>query len=287
MLVAAFGVEIGGPVQLRLDIEHGVPGRAGLEPDVEDVHLLAEGGVAAGAGGAGGENRDGFVDVPGVGAFALEEGDERGVDGGVAERLVAFFAEEDGDGHAPDALAGDAPVRAGGDHVGDALLAPGGIPLDLLDFVERALAEGGAGERGLHFDEPLFGGAHNDGLVAAPAVRIGMLNAGRPEQCAVRPQHIHDYRVRLEDRQPLVRLIAGVHLAARIIHVKLHVDAVALAGDEVIHAMRRRGVHSAGALLRRHIIRVHSEDAAVEKGMLEGHAIQHRSLEASNLQRRR
>ena len=65
------------------------------------------------------------------------------VDGCVVERLVAFFAEEDGDGHAPDALAGDAPVGAGGDHVGDALFAPGGIPDYLLDLVEGALAEGG------------------------------------------------------------------------------------------------------------------------------------------------
>ena len=49
----------------------------------------------------------------------------------IVERLVALLAEEDGDRHAPDALAGDAPVGARGDHVGDALFAPGRIPDDL------------------------------------------------------------------------------------------------------------------------------------------------------------
>ena len=95
-----------------------------------------------------GRSVGGVVDVPGVGAFFAEEVDDALVDLRVVEGLVALFAEEDGDGDAPDALAGDAPVGAGGDHVGDALFAPGGIPDDLLDLVEGALAEGG-GRRGL------------------------------------------------------------------------------------------------------------------------------------------
>ena len=92
---------------------------------------------------SGGEDLFGGVGVPGVGGLFHEEIDDEFVDGGVFERLAAFAAEEDGDGHAPDALAGDAPVGAGGDHVGDALLAPGWVPGDALDFVEGSLAEGG------------------------------------------------------------------------------------------------------------------------------------------------
>ena len=69
------------------------------------------------------------MNVPGVGAFFFEEVDDAVVDGVVVERFVALLAEEDSDGDAPDALAGDAPVRARGDHVGDALLAPGWIPV--------------------------------------------------------------------------------------------------------------------------------------------------------------
>ena len=51
MLVAAFGVEVGGGVELGFEVEDGVPACAGFEPDVEDVHLFAELFVAAGAAG--------------------------------------------------------------------------------------------------------------------------------------------------------------------------------------------------------------------------------------------
>ena len=150
VLVAAFGVEVGagvwiagGLLRVGVEVEDGVGAGAGLEPDVEDVHLFAELGVAAGlAGGSGGQDLFGGVDVPGVGGLFDEEVDDEFVDGGVFEGLAAFAAEEDGDGDSPDALAGDAPVGAGGDHVGDAFLAPGWVPGDAVDFVEGALAEG-------------------------------------------------------------------------------------------------------------------------------------------------
>jgi hypothetical protein len=145
VLVAALGVEIGGEVELGFGFEDGVPACAGLEPDVEDVHLLAELGAAAGTWQASfqlGQQALRRVDVPGVGASRLKRSTMLLLIG-VVERLVALFAEEDGDGHAPDALAGDAPVGPGGDHVGDALFAPAGSQTTLLDLVEGALAEGG------------------------------------------------------------------------------------------------------------------------------------------------
>ena len=49
MLVAAFGVEVGGEVAFGL--EDSVPACAGLEPDVEDVGLFTEFFVAARAAG--------------------------------------------------------------------------------------------------------------------------------------------------------------------------------------------------------------------------------------------
>ena len=112
---------------------------------------------------------------------------------GVDDGLVAAFAQEDGDGHAPDALAADAPVGAGGDHVGDAFFAPGRVPDDLVDFFDGELAEGGFGTVGaLHWsfkaDEPLLGGAEDDGMVAAPAMRIGVLEVGDGQQCARSPR---------------------------------------------------------------------------------------------------
>ena len=57
VLVAAFGVEVGGEVEFGFVLEHGEPACAGLEPDVEDVHLLAE--LFAAAVGACGALRAG------------------------------------------------------------------------------------------------------------------------------------------------------------------------------------------------------------------------------------
>jgi hypothetical protein len=116
---------------------------------------------------------------------------------GVEDRLVAAFAQENGDGHAPDALAADAPVGAGGDHVGDAFLAPAWIPDDLVDLLDAELPKGGFGavlalDRRLQADEPLLGGAEDDRLVAAPAVGVGVVQVGHGQQCAGLLQHGHD-----------------------------------------------------------------------------------------------
>src|ERR1017187_1237847 len=120
MLVAALGVEVGAGVGIfrlllgvGVDVEDGVGAGAGLEKNIEDVHLLAELGVAArSAGGAGGEHLFGRVDVPGVGELAHEKGDDGFVDGGVAERLAALAAEGEGGGGRPYFLAGGAAVGA-------------------------------------------------------------------------------------------------------------------------------------------------------------------------------
>ncbi len=110
--------------------------------------------------------------------------------------LLQLVAQEHGDRHAPDALPRDAPVGTRGDHVGDALLAPGRVPLHFLDFVERAAAQGFAVvvifQRRLHGDEPLLGGAKDDGIVAAPAMRIGVLDLFGMQQHAARLQQLDD-----------------------------------------------------------------------------------------------
>src|SRR6185437_12243411 len=105
--------------------------RARVEPHVQDVTLLLEVGTAARrAARAGGQQLRRRALVPGVGALLLEDvGDVTG-GLGAQERRLAAPAIERGDGHAPEPLARDAPVGPGRDHVADALLAPGRIPLD-------------------------------------------------------------------------------------------------------------------------------------------------------------
>ena len=90
---------------------------------------------------AGGNERVGFGRVPGVGAGRGKQLHDLPVHRGIEQRLAALLAQEHGDGNAPDALAGDAPVGAGRDHVRDAVFAPGRVPFHFLDFVERTRAQ--------------------------------------------------------------------------------------------------------------------------------------------------
>src|SRR5437588_13104178 len=112
----------------------GVAG-ARFKPYIDYVILFAERrAVAAHALGSGRQNVFSILCVPGVRAFTCEE-----IDYGVMrffglQQLAAAFAKENGDGYSPDALARDAPIWTGGDHVANALFTPGRDPLYFLDF---------------------------------------------------------------------------------------------------------------------------------------------------------
>ena len=197
VLIAAFEIHVGRPGKAEALVEDGEVARTGIEPDVENVVLLAEGAAAAlGAGVARGQEFGGRALIPDVGAVLAEEGDDAVENGAIGDRLAAGVAIENDDGHAPYALARDAPIGAGGDHVGDALLTPGGHPADLLDGFERALAEIVA----LHADEPLLGGAEDGRVVAAPAVRIGVSDLLEAAEGVVRFQNFDDDGVGLPKR---------------------------------------------------------------------------------------
>ena len=161
-----------------------------------------------------------------------------------------------------------------------------GSQTTLLDLVEGALAEGGfdavgACHRGLHADEPLLGGAEDDGVVAAPAVRVGVLEAGGAEERALLFEQFDDDRVGLQDglqifvgqRWPSA-VTLGVAAGGRRHRRTGLREAVALAGVEVVDAVGGRGVDGAGALLGGDVVGEDAEDAAVEEGMLEGGAFE-------------
>ena len=158
VLVGAFEVHVGGVAEFGVGaFEDGVVGGAGFEPDVEDVHAFGQmrnakcemrkGFSVGGDGGVGvgffcAEDLRGGVGVPGVGAVLFEVGGDL-ADGFFGEEDVAFVVEEGGDGDAPGALAGDAPVGAGVEHAFDAVFAPGGDPLDVVDEGFGVLPEDG------------------------------------------------------------------------------------------------------------------------------------------------
>src|ERR1700722_10896811 len=70
---------------------------------------------------------------------------------GARMQFARHLVDEQREGHPPGALSRHAPVGTDGDHAADALLTPGGHPIDVRDRLERALAQA----RLLHADEPL------------------------------------------------------------------------------------------------------------------------------------
>ena len=101
--------------------------------------------------------------------------------GFIGKRFGTAFAIENSYRHAPDALTRDTPIGTRRDHVGHALFAPGGVPLNFFDGVESFFAEVFT----VHADEPLFGGAEDEGVVTAPAVRITVIDFGLAGEGAV------------------------------------------------------------------------------------------------------
>src|ERR1700752_3457613 len=108
----------------------------------------------------------------------------------VVKQLAAVVAVEDRNGHAPESLPRDAPVGPLGNHRAHALHAPGWRPLHFGNLLERGVPQrrrlGRWNIRASRIElyEPLLGGAEDDRVVAAPAVRIAMLQLALGKECA-------------------------------------------------------------------------------------------------------
>src|SRR5271165_7367912 len=142
MLVPPLQVEVGRPGKSGLAPQNRCLARTGLEPHIDDVHLLTELCAAAlRALGSRGQNLLGRMLVPGIRTFPSEQLDNGAIHRLAVQKFVAALALEHGDRHTPEALARDAPVRTRGNHVRDALLAPRRVPSDLLDLFQRTAAQ--------------------------------------------------------------------------------------------------------------------------------------------------
>src|SRR6185503_16178194 len=196
------------------------------------------------------------------------------------------------DGHAPDALAADAPVGAGGDHVGDAFFAPGGIPDDLVYFLDGELTEScfgsvGALHRSFKRDEPLLCGAEDDWVVAAPAVRVRVLEIADGEQSPVLFEHGHNDGIGLPDglvfegrgRGKLPGLRVRMQTPCGIDTTGL-VERILLASVEVVGAVGGSGVDCTGALVGSDVCAENAEDAPLEEGVLVGGVLELAAFEA-------
>src|SRR5262249_50569990 len=198
ILIRAFEVDVGGPLSA---FEYRKVRGAGVEPDIENVVLLAPFHRAARAFRSSGQKLFRRMRVPGVGAFLFEPLHHVAKRGEVLQLPAAALAEEHDDGHAPEALARDTPVRALFDHFVDTVLAPAGNPFHAVNFLERFLAKRllPTVRRLIHVYEPLFRGPENDRMVTAPAVWVAVLIRMVAQQGAAIAQQFHDDGVRSEN----------------------------------------------------------------------------------------
>ncbi len=160
-----------GQVRSRPRREHRLVARAGVEPDVEDVALALERRAAARS-----QVKPGGTNVVGRRArtrrrrlSCSKTAAARSTIAGVSIDVAARLAGERGNRHAPGALARDAPVRPVREHAGHPLAAPRRDPPHGVRFGDRRRAQA------VHADEPLRRRQKDHRLMAAPAVRIRVL----------------------------------------------------------------------------------------------------------------
>ena len=263
MLVGAFQVQVGRLAEAARQ-QHALVGDARVEPDIEDVgDLFVLRGLVA-------EQLGRVQRIPHVDAAFLHAiGHLLHQFDGARVRQSGFAVGEQRDRHAPGALAADAPVRAAIDHAGDARLAPGREPADVVDGGHRIGAQPGL----VHRDEPLRGGAEHHRRLVTPAVRVAVLDLGERQQRAIAAQHVDDQRLRLPQVHAGQRHVAGrrrgrqvdaaavdrVDLAGG---VRIH-HPVLLADREILLAVAGRGMHRAGAVGVGHVLAVEQRDVAV------------------------
>ena len=137
------------------------------------------------------------------------------------------------------------------------------------------------GHRRLHADEPLLGRAEDDWVVAAPAVRVRVIDIIAAHQHAAGFQQRDDRLIRLEDGQPVV-LRKAILDASRIVDRAGLIESIADTGIEVIRAVRWRSMDSTRTLVGCNVVGVHAKDLAIEEWMLEGGAIKRGAFEARN-----
>ena len=128
-------------------------GHAGIEPDIEDIgHFIVIRCLIA-------DQLLGRQIEPGIhprlchqiGGF-MHQGH------GIGMRFSGLLVDEQGDRHAPGALARNAPIRPAVNHAGDAGLAPIRNPTHAVDGFQGGIAQAGL----LHGNEPLRRGAERD-----------------------------------------------------------------------------------------------------------------------------
>ncbi len=99
-----------------------------------------------------------------------------------------------GNRHAPHTLARQTPIRPVLDHAVDPIAAVGRNPPDPFDLRQRLFPQ----IVRLHRHEPLFRGAEDDGTLAAPTMRVGVIQRSMAQQPSIGLQELHNLRIGLQ-----------------------------------------------------------------------------------------
>ena len=207
-LVRPLQIQVGRPAAVAPVLQRKGVGRAGVEPDVQDIlDLLERRRVAIGA-----QELGWVTGEPGVRALRLDRRCDARVHGGIAQRLAGGDLHEHGQRRAPGPLARDQPVRPALHHGAAAGAAGFWIEGGLRDGVERELAQGllspplrGRRDRRVHPDEPLRRVAVDHRGLGPPGVGIAVLQPVAGEQVPRGDQLVHHRAV---GRAELARLLA-------------------------------------------------------------------------------
>ncbi len=269
ILVRALEVNVSRPLRTLQDRQ--VRG-AGIEPHVENIVFLAPLCRTAGALCSGRQKLVWRVLIPRIGALFFKPTHNVAQSAEIFQACSARVAIENDNGHAPKALARDAPVRAFLDHFVHAVFAPRGNPLDVTDLAERFLAQRSspAVRRRVDLDEPLLGGAKNYGIVAAPAMRVAVLVFMVAEQRPAVRKQVDDDGIRGEHILALV-FRQAFEINAAIVEWRVNLQTILLAGVKVVGAMTGRGVYDAAALVERYVVSENAGHLDGQKGVLKFH----------------
>ena len=213
---------------------------------------------------AGGQDIGGFLDKPGIGAFGFDQVCD-GVDrDGVNDRNAGLATVEDRDSYSPRALSRNAPVRAVSDHRFDAVLALTRDPSHFLDAVEHSSAEPLVFET----QEPLLGGAEDDGLTVALGVGVAVMVIADAEEvcCFLKSFDHHRVAVLVKDTFKFSSLVGeNTSFINRVRDAKV----VLLASEEVVASVARGGVHDASSVLGRDVVCHYCEARSVKDWVFE------------------
>ena len=275
VLVGAFQIEVAGifhafPFLVGI-AEDAVPGGAGVKPYVHNVLFLVEMGAAAvGAFEAFRQQFFCAMGPPCIGAFFFHDFFHFLHGFRCDHPFAAVIAVESRNRHAPGTLTGNAPVLTVANHVVQTVMAPGrnetGIIYRFQCFVSEII-DG---------CKPLFRSSVDNGVLAAPAVCILMVNGFLAQQHACMSESGNDRAFCFPDGLAFQAQAGFSGHMALFIHgadngqIQLALISVVLAHFKVVHAMSRSGMNAAGAGIQSDMVAFQHISQTVQQGMMEG-----------------